>query len=240
MKSALGGVAANLRLEMRRVFERELPAPDTGPNAQALALAARAATATLRPALRNAVLLLGKTLGERLDAIGVFSDSDAQRSLSERLRRDIWMFSQVVRAFSMKARAAERLPMRIEGGSESPPARASEAPGSAAWNPASRTASPLAFVREFLAYFRAMGVPLLRAADYPRVDAFLRSDGRARRDRPARPAAISRRPPRNATSFQAFLLELFERIRSSATSSPAYPSTGAPPRRSAAPLPRLG
>ena len=34
---------------------------------------------------------------------------------------------------------------------------------------------PLQFVREFLSYFRAMGYPLLRASDYPRVDTFLQS-----------------------------------------------------------------
>src|SRR4029077_16600045 len=70
--------------------------------------------------------------------------------LSERLRRDVWMFAQIVRAFGQKARAV-------------PPH------GDERWT----GVSSLQFVREFLAYFRAMGYPLLRAADYPRFDAYL-------------------------------------------------------------------
>ena len=34
------------------------------------------------------------------------------------------------------------------------------------------------YVREFLAYFRAMGYPLLRSADYPRFDAFMKAMSR--------------------------------------------------------------
>jgi hypothetical protein len=95
-------------------------------------------------------MFLGRSLGARLDAQGVFDDETARRVLSERLRRDVWMFAQIVRAFALKARAVS-------------PARQN------AW----LGGSPLAFIREFMAYFRAMGYPLLRTADYPRVDAFL-------------------------------------------------------------------
>jgi hypothetical protein len=60
------------------------------------------------------------------------------------------MFAQIVRAFAMKARA---VPVA----------------GDDRWT----GVSSLQFIREFLAYFRAMGYPLLRAADYPRFDAYL-------------------------------------------------------------------
>jgi hypothetical protein len=213
VKSTLGGIAANLRLEIRRVFERELPAPDTGPNGKALAAAARAACTTLRPALRNGILLLGKTLGERLDASGVFSDSDAQRALSERLRRDVWMFSQVVRAFAVKARAAESRPIQAEANSDAPPAEGygeNKRPSTGPWGNATG-GSPLAFVREFLAYFRAMGVPLLRAADYPRVDAYLRAMAALEEEDLLDPERLGQATA-ECEQFYEFLLQLFEAI----------------------------
>src|SRR5690606_14692892 len=104
IKSALEGIAANLRLEMLRIFERELPPPDSGIGAVELETALRDAIFELRPALENAVLYLGKTLDAKLEESGVLDVRGAQRDTSERLRRDVWMFAQVVRAFVAKAR----------------------------------------------------------------------------------------------------------------------------------------
>src|SRR5262245_13984053 len=59
------------------------------------------------------------------------------------------MFAQIARAFASKARHAD--------------------PGVDRWG----TVASFAFVREFLAYFRAMGYPLLRVGGYPRFDAFM-------------------------------------------------------------------
>jgi hypothetical protein len=150
VKATLEGVAANLRLEMRRAFERDFPPLDLAPTVDELRNAVQRMTLNLRPALQNAVMFLGRTLGARLDAQGVFDDDTARRVLSERLQRDVWMFAQIVRAFAQKARALK-------------PERQN------AW----MGGSPLTFIREFMAYFRAMGYPLLRTSDYPRVDAFL-------------------------------------------------------------------
>jgi len=150
MKATLEGVAANLRLEMRRAFERDFPALDPTPSVDDLRAAVSRMTANLRPALQNAVMFLGRSLGARLDAQGVFDDDTARRVLSERLRRDVWMFAQIVRAFALKARSLGPEPQN-------------------AW----MGGSPLTFIREFMVYFRAMGYPLLRTADYPRVTAFL-------------------------------------------------------------------
>jgi hypothetical protein len=148
IKATFEGVSANVRLEMRRVFEHDLPTPDLAPTAEQVRGAIRAAVQNLRPALQNVVLFLGKALGARLDE-GVFDDQAARRVLSERLRRDVWMFAQIVRAFAHKARAFQAAEHGWTG------------------------ISPLQFVREFLTYFKAMGYPLLRASDYPRFDAFL-------------------------------------------------------------------
>ena len=73
----------------------------------------------------------------------------ARRATSERLRRDVWMFAQIARAFASKARHTD---VTVDK-----------------WT----TIASFAFVREFLAYFRAMGYPLLRAGDYPRIEAFM-------------------------------------------------------------------
>ena len=149
IKAALEGISASLRLEMRRNFEHDLPAPDAGFSDEEIRLRFRRATAELRPALENKILFLGKALGVRLHENGVFDSEAAKRETSDRLRRDVWMFAQIVRAFASKAEHAK-------GGEDR-------------WE----AAAGFAFVREFLAYFQALGYPLLRAADYPRFDSFM-------------------------------------------------------------------
>ncbi|HMI83655.1 MAG TPA: hypothetical protein VK550_06140 [Polyangiaceae bacterium] len=149
IKASLEGIAASVRIEMRRSFEHDLPAPDGGFSDEEIRLRFRRATSELRPALENKILFLGKALGVRLRENGVFDSEAAKRETSERLRRDVWMFAQIVRAFASKAEHAK-------GGEDR-------------WE----AAAGFAFVREFLAYFQALGYPLLRASDYPRVDAFM-------------------------------------------------------------------
>lgn len=148
IKATLGGIAANLRLELRRAFEHDLAPPEAGLPIEALREVVFQVVGNLRPALQNAVLVLGTSLGARLDEHGVFDDVAARRALGERLRRDVWMFAQIVRAFAAKARATPSGDQRWTG------------------------PSSLQFVREFLSYFEAMGYPLLRAADYPRFHTF--------------------------------------------------------------------
>jgi hypothetical protein len=149
VRGAFECLAANLRLELRRAFERELPSPEEAAGGIDLREAVFRCVAGLRPALQNAVLFLGKSLGTTLEEIQVFDDQSARRQLSQRLRQNVWMFAQIVRAFTVKARHAQS--------------------SSEGW---SKT-SGLQFVREFLAYFRAMGYPLLRSGDYPRFEAFM-------------------------------------------------------------------
>jgi hypothetical protein len=188
VKATIEGLAANLRLEMRRAFERDFPALDQGPSVEEIRRAVLGIGANLRPALQSAVMFLGRSLGARLDARGVFDDDAARRILSERLRRDVWMFSQIVRAFALKARSVSSR-------------------GDAGWT----GASPLAFVREFLAYFRAMGFPLLRGADYPRVDAFVGAMDRLRDADLLDPVRLEVAVD-EAEQFYVFLAELFEGI----------------------------
>lgn len=187
IKATLGGIAANLRLELRRAFEHDLPAPDGKTSTDALRQAVANVTANLRPALQNAVLVLGKSLGTQLAEHGVFDDEAARRALSNRFRRDVWMFAQIVRAFAAKARGTPSSEDRWGG------------------------PSSIQFVREFLSYFNAMGYHLLRAADYPRFDAFVRALGALEEIDLVDPERLER-AVEEASQFYEFLTDLFERI----------------------------
>jgi hypothetical protein len=186
IKSALEGIAGSLRLELRRAFQHDIPAPDEELSLKDFKQRVNASIDTLRPALQNAVLFLGKALGVALEEGGVFDDQAVRRENSERLRRDVWMFAQIVRAFSSKAQ-------------HSP----TEDKWAALYN--------FQYVREFLSYFRAMGYPLLRSSDYPRFDAFMAAlSGLEDTDLvdPARlEAAID-----ECMAFHGFLTKLFDDI----------------------------
>jgi len=187
IKGALVGISANLRLEMRRTFEHDLPTVDAGASDAEIRQRLRAVVENLRPALQSSILFLGRALGARAEVGAVFDDAAARRATSDRLRRDVWMFAQIVRAFANKARAADPMADRWE------------------------RVSSFAFVREFLNYFRAMGYPLLRAGDYPRVDQFMSAiNGLEDTDLldPRRIAAAVD----EADAFYEFLVDLFERI----------------------------
>jgi hypothetical protein len=187
IKAMLGGIAANIRLELRRAFEHDFAAPDAGATSEQVRASVTTVVGNLRPALQNAVLVLGKALGARLDEHGVFDDLAARRSLSTRLRRDVWMFAQIVRAFGAKARVTPTREDRWSG------------------------PSSLQFVREFLSYFGAMGYPLLRAADYPRFDTFIAALSALEETDLLDPVRLERAVG-EAERFHAFLSQLFEQI----------------------------
>ncbi|WP_146648063.1 hypothetical protein [Labilithrix luteola] len=187
IKATLGGIAANVRLELRRAFEHDLPAPDGTATPDQLRAAVGKIGANLRPALQNAVLVLGKSLGTRLDEHGVFDDMVERRSLSNRLRRDVWMFAQIIRAFGAKARVVPTREDRWSG------------------------PSSLQFVREFLSYFNAMGYPLLRAADYPRFDTFIAALNALEETDLLDPERLDRAVT-EAERFYTFLSDLFDQI----------------------------
>ncbi|MCS6902376.1 MAG: hypothetical protein RMJ98_22270, partial [Myxococcales bacterium] len=187
IRGALEAIAASLRLEMRRTFEHELPAPDQNVPIDELKARITAASRNLGPAIQNSILFLARSLGVRLDEHGVFDEKEAKRLLSERLRRDIWIFARILHAFVLKARYADPTEDRWAG------------------------AASFRFVQEFLSYFKAMGYPLLRGSDYPRFNEFLASMS-ALTDTdlldPARlDAAIE-----EAEAFQDFLNRLFEQV----------------------------
>jgi hypothetical protein len=186
IKSALEGIAGSLRLDMRRAFQHDLPGLDAHLRPHEFRTGLQNSLANLRPALQNAILFLGKALGATLDEGGVFDDQAARRETSERLRRDVWMFARIVRAFSTKAQHSSN-----------------EDRWSAVYN--------FHYVREFLSYFRAMGYPLLRATDYPRFDAFI-SAMSALEDTDLVEASRLEAAIDECVAFYGFLTQLFEDI----------------------------
>jgi hypothetical protein len=186
IRSALEGIAGSLRLEMRRAFLHDIPALDTLPADQKLRKSLELTIDNVRPALRNSILFLGRALGVSLEEGGVFDDQAARRETSERLRRDVWMFGQIVRAFYTKAQYTE-----VDD----------------RW----ATIHNFQYVREFLAYFRAMGYPLLRVADYPRFDAFIAAVSRLEDTDLVDPARLERAID-ECMAFHGYLRQLFENI----------------------------
>jgi hypothetical protein len=144
IQGAFDAIGHNIALEMRRVFSHDLPALDGGASEAKLRLALRSAVSTLRPALENAILFLGKALGADLQAPAVFDDPAAPRETSDRLRRDVWMFAQIARAFATKAENTAHAD---------------------SWHGKASTQ----YVRDFLGYFYAIGYPLMYTTDYPRL-----------------------------------------------------------------------
>lgn len=187
IRAAVETIAATVRLEMRRTFEHDVSAPDAALENDDLRSLIGGTVRNVRPALQNAILFLARSLGVRLEEGGVFDEREAKRISSDRLRRDVWIFGQILRAFTLKARHASAADDRWAG------------------------AASFQFVKEFLAYFRAMGYPLLRGSDYPRFDAFLGAMNAMSDtdllDPPRLEAAIL-----EAEAFQQFLAELFDQI----------------------------
>ncbi|MBZ0118326.1 MAG: hypothetical protein K8H88_15090 [Sandaracinaceae bacterium] len=149
IRNTLESVASALRTEVRRVFGQELP-PLTRPvGAADLSPQLVLAAATIRAALHHGVEAVCRSLAPQAPSPMLALDHLARRAAAERLRREVWMFMQILRAFAAKASAAD--------------------PSSDRW----AGAASFQFVRDFLNHFRAIGYQLVRANDYPRLDEFL-------------------------------------------------------------------
>jgi hypothetical protein len=145
MKEALLSVSALLRLELRRVFDHDVPPAHDKLPAADMRLRLQVATETLRPVLQLAVLFLGKALDPSFDETNVFETPGALHDTRVRLRAGAWMFAQIARAFASKARHADPL--------------------SDTWSAPER----YGFVGDFLGYYRAVGHPVLVLGGYERT-----------------------------------------------------------------------
>lgn len=149
LRALLASMGNQLRLELRKAYEQQLPPPDAPADIGGLAASVERATALLRSYIQNAVVMLAREFVFTLEGEAVFDDFTSNRARSERLRRDIWMFRQILRGFLEKAQGS--------------PAAADQWAGM----------STFRYVREFVSYFRSMGYQLLRYSDYARFDEFM-------------------------------------------------------------------
>ncbi|MDQ3032874.1 MAG: hypothetical protein M3Y87_10690 [Myxococcota bacterium] len=161
IRRSLEHVASALRVELRKIYEHDLPSPQTEIAAAELGPQMIVAAAELRASIQNAILALCADIrpGEAVPELA--TDLGARRAASDRLRREIWMFQQILRAFVAKADAVST------ASSQSTHDRWA---GQASFQ----------FVRDFLGHFRAIGYQLVRSHDYERLDPFLASLERLR------------------------------------------------------------
>ncbi len=145
LRAVLVSVGAALRAEARRLTEVRVPGCDAMLPPNEVSAALDAACARLRDALQSAVVQVTRALRGGADAERIFGDRGARRASSERLRHSAWMFTVVTRAFVTRAREAQTDDV---------------------W----RVGPEMAFVGDFLGYFRALGASLAQETEYPEAE----------------------------------------------------------------------
>ncbi len=189
LRSALETAASSLRVDVRKVFLHDLPNPSDGVAGAELGPPLILAAATIRASVQHAITSLCRVIAPGRVPPILARDRDGRRAASERLRREVWMFMQILRAFLAKARASNGSVDRWAG------------------------AASFQFVRDFLGHFRAIGYQLVRSNDYERLDPYLAALEQLRDVdllEPARLAAAVEESQR----FYGFLEELFREISS--------------------------
>lgn len=149
LRELLSSIGNQLDLELRKVFEQQIPPLEAEKDADELTEAIEKSTSSLRSFLQNSIVLLAREFSETLEGESVFVDFTSDRARSERLRRDMWMFQQILRAFIAKAKGTTDATDQWAG------------------------MNTFRFVREFVKYFKSMGYQLLRYSDYSRFDKFM-------------------------------------------------------------------
>lgn len=151
LRSAMEAIAGSLRLEVRRVFEHELPSPDQAEADKDLGPQMVVGMAQLRASIHAAIHALCQEVRPGAPLPELSADTAARRAASDRLRREVWMFQQIVRAFLAMSAVTSGSPDVWLGH------------------------TGFQYVRDFLMHFRAIGYQLVRAHDYERIDPFLRA-----------------------------------------------------------------
>lgn len=151
LRNTFESIASSLRVDVRKVFLRDLPSPGEGVGGADLGPQLIIVTASVRASVHHAIVALCRVLAEGMPPPRLALDDAARAREGERLRREIWMFMQILRAFIAKAEASEGNTNR--------------------W----ASASSFQFVRDFLGHFRAIGYQLVRQNDFEHLDRFLTS-----------------------------------------------------------------
>ena len=187
LKATLQSVGNQLRLELRRAYGKLLPPPREDLPDHDLEDAVRTTATALAAFLQQAAVAIAREFRPELDGERIFDDYISRQAQSERLRRDVWMFAQILRAFIAKAAAAQTAADRWAG------------------------FTSFRFVREFVGYFRNMGYQLLRFSDYERFDGFLSVIEELTDTDILDPSRLER-AVHECEEFFAYLMDTFERI----------------------------
>ena len=151
LRSLLVHMAQSLQMEVQRVLEGELPPIEEWADSATLNAQLSHSVELIQTSVHHAVRSLYTELCPQGKEGDLSLDGSSRRAASERLRRDVWIFAQIMRAFLVKGEAALKY--------------------SQGWN----SRATYEFVREFLRHFRAIGYQLVRSSDYGRLDHFLRA-----------------------------------------------------------------
>ena len=156
LRGTLESVGQSIRLEGALVLSKELPSPEEAPRDGTLGPRLVVASASLRAILHHAIVNVVSELDDSVELGELGSAEKLALESSLRLRRDVWGFRQVLRAFLAKADGAAVVTDH--------------------WN----SYANFSYVREFLERFRAIGFQLARRSDYPAFERFLDNVGRLR------------------------------------------------------------
>lgn len=149
IRNGLESTANALRVDVRKIFLHDLPGPSASAAETEFVPSLVGACASLRASVQYAIASLCQILSPTQSGPTLARGREARRAEAERLRRELWMFMQILRAFIAKAQASRGDTNRWE-----------------------ETAS-FQFVRDFLSHFRAVGYRLVCLHDYARVEPFL-------------------------------------------------------------------
>jgi hypothetical protein len=187
LRQVLGAMGTQLRMEQRKVYEQQLPVVGAAESPEAFVDALAASVQSLREFLQSTAVLLASEFDSEIDGDKLFESYTSLRLRSERLRRDIWMFQQILRAFIAKAKGSSHAADQWAG------------------------LNTFRFVREFVGYFKSMGYQLLRHSDYEEFDRFMGLVDRLR-DGDVLEVQRLHHVIETCESFQAFLEQTFEGI----------------------------
>ena len=191
LRSAMEALASSLRLEVRRVFEHDLPPPEAAEPDNNLGPQMLLGMAQIRASLHAAIQALCQEVRPGAPLPELSADSAARRAGSDRLRREVWMFQQILRAFLAMSAVTSGSPDVWLGH------------------------TGFQYVRDFLQHFRSIGYQLVRVHDYERLDPFLRALEELRDVDLLDPARMDLAVA-ECRAFSKFLGALFERVSSRA------------------------
>jgi len=187
LRQSLDTVGNLVRIELRRAFSQVLRPPEPDLLDADLHAAASGAIAALTAVLQTAVVRLAKEFKPEVKGERVFDPYVSLKSQSDRLRKDVWMFAQILRAFIAKASSTAASTDRWAG------------------------FTSFQFVREFVSYFRQMGYPLLREGDYERFTEFLQLVAALSDSDVLEPSRLATAIAA-CEDFYAYLMQTFEKI----------------------------